>query len=381
MAVSSLLFRQANRIRLLKSGDAYFPALLQAISGAGSEICLESYIFADDDIGQRVVSALLEAVERGVMVRVLVDGFGAHDFAEGQAGQALQAAGAEVLVFRPKVVFYRLRRSRLRRMHRKLVVVDSRLAFLGGINIIDETTPPRLDYAVEIEGPVLFDIYKASRRLWRTVRLTHITRMPPASRAPVLNEACGDIEAAFVIRNNVLHRNDIENAYLEAINHAQKEIWIACAYFLPGRRFRQALYAAARRGVMVRLLLQGKMEYRLQYYATRALYGAFIRAGVRCFEYERSFLHAKVAVVDSRWVTIGSSNIDPFSLVLASEANVLINNENFAQELRHDLQDEMEQGAVEIGAGYRKSLAIRITSWLAYAVVRLLMSLSGVHTR
>jgi cardiolipin synthase len=147
------------------------------------------------------------------------------------------------------------------------------------------------------------------------------------------------------VRDNLRHRRDIERAYLDAIGAAREEIVLANAYFLPGRRFRRALRAAAGRGVRVTILLQGLVEYRLLHYATQALYGNLLAAGIRIFEYQRSFLHAKVAVIDHHWATVGSSNIDPFSLLLAREANVVVLDRRFAEDLEQSLAAAMRDGA------------------------------------
>jgi cardiolipin synthase len=189
----------------------------------------------------------------------------------------------------------------------------------------------------------------------------------------------GDIEAAFVLRDNLRHRGDIEEAYLDAIESATRDVILANAYFLPGRRFRHALMAAAARGVRVTLLLQGRVEYVMLHYATQALYGSLIAAGVRIVEYRRGFLHAKVAVVDGRWATVGSSNIDPFSLLLAREANVVVRDAGFAANLRDSLERAMIQGGVEIRREdlKRRPLLRRAANWFAYAAVRLAVGLTG----
>ena len=369
-------FLPGNQVTLLESGSAYFPALLAAIDGAAVEVHLETYIFADDATGRRVAAALAAAARRGVAVHVLVDGFGARGFVDGP-GRGLREAGAHVLVYRPEVAALRLRRHRLRRLHRKLAVVDGRIAFVGGINIIDDRdapgAEPRFDYAVRIEGPLLAPIHAGVHHLWQLVRWAALQRrqFEPACVVPDLAPR-GPVGAAFVIRDNLRHRRDIEDAYLEAIAAAREEIVIASAYFLPGRRFRHALADAAHRGVNVVVLLQGRVEYVLLHYATQALYGALLGAGIRIFEYRRSFLHAKVAVVDRHWATVGSSNIDPFSLLLAREANVVMRSGEFAGQLRDSLQRAMDAGAAEVRAEdmRRRPLLARAVSWLAYAAVR-----------
>ena len=153
-------------------------------------------------------------------------------------------------------------------------------------------------------------------------------------------------------RDNIRHRRDIENAYLDAIDSATDEIIIANAYFLPGRRIRQALAQAAARGVRVVLLLQGRVEYVLLHYASRALYGMLLGAGIEIYSYHKSFLHAKVAVIDGRWATVGSSNIDPFSLMLAREANVVAIDAGFAGTLRDSLLQAISEGSQQIMADH-----------------------------
>jgi len=377
-------FVPGNRITLLENGSDYFPALHTAIQAACSEIFLETYIFENDDTGRMISAALAAAAQRGVAVHVLVDGFGARDF-PARLMPALVAAGAQVLVFRPEIARFNFRRHRLRRMHRKLAVIDGRIAFVGGINIIDDMhiprhTPPRYDYAVSVEGPLLAQIRAAARKLWERVAWANIRHRTYTPNSPLAVLApCGDMSASFLVRDNVRHRRDIEDAYLEAIATARHEIILANAYFFPGLQFRHALLEAARRGVAVTVLLQGRVEYALLHYASQALYGALLQGGVRIFEYHRSFLHAKVAVIDNRWATVGSSNIDPFSLLLAREANVVVRDTGFANDLRRRLAAAMEQDAQELRDAdwRRKPWYARLTNWLAYSLVRMMIGVAG----
>lgn len=375
-----------NRLTLLNSGREYFPALLSALRTAEREIHLESYIFADDDIGNAVAGELVQAAQRGVQVRVLVDGFGARNFAADFESR-LTAAGVHIMLYRQELAgfSFRLQRHRLRRLHRKLVVVDGRVGFVGGINIVDDNNAPadlrpRYDYAVRAEGPVVAQIHAAARRMWEIVAWASLKRrfrLQPwvAAEAPPV----GDQAAAFLRRDNFRHRNDIANAYLDAIQTATDEILIANAYFLPGFRFRHALRDAAVRGVRISILLQGVSDHRLLRYATCALHGALIDDGIRVFEYRKSFLHAKVAVVDGAWATVGSSNIDPFSLLLAKEGNIVVRDARFATELRTSLIEAMAEGAEEIRADDLARIPVysRLLRWLSYGVVRLLVGLAG----
>jgi cardiolipin synthase A/B len=380
----TLTFVDGNRIGLLRSGAEYFPALEEAIGGARHEIYVATYIFAEDDAGHRIGTALVAAAARGVRVNVVVDGFGSRRLL-GRLREALAAGGIRLLEFRPDIYPWNFGRRRLRRMHRKVVVIDGRTAFVGGINIIDDMhtpghTPPRFDYAVQVEGPVLGAMHEQAEHLWNLVawaNLRHdwvVTRHTNADVAPK-----GYQSAAFVVRDNFRHRSDIEDAYLEAIERAEEEILIASAYFFPGRRFRRVLTQAAGRGVRVILLLQGRVEYVLLHYASRALYGALLDSGVEIQEYRRSFLHAKVAVVDGQWATVGSSNIDPFSLLLGREANLFVDDRRFAQELRESLYRAMESGAepVEPQRWHRQPLLRRIKIWIAYGIARVLIGVFG----
>ncbi len=377
-------FIPGNRLTLLNNGAEYFPALIGAIDGAKRDVHLESYLFENDDAGRAVVGAMVRAAQRGVTVRVLVDGFGAREFA-GEFQGLLLNAGVQTMIYRPEVAIFRLRRHRLRRLHRKLAVIDGEIAFVGGINVIDdlnhpELMAPRYDYAVRLEGPLLAPIQQAMRRLWELVlwaKLNRRYRFPKSSlRVPPVR---GEQTAAFLVRDNIRHRRDIEEAYLAAIAAADEEIILANAYFLPGRRFRKALQDAVRRKVRVTILLQGRVEYRLLHYATQALYSRLLNSGVRIFEYQRSFLHAKVAVIDRYWATVGSSNIDPFSLLLAREANVVVLDRKFAGQLHASLQRAMQRGAQELHEERwnRLSWHSRFVRWSSYQLMRLLVGLTG----
>jgi cardiolipin synthase len=375
-----------NRLTLLETGAAYFPALEAAIASARHEVYLETYIFADDATGRRIARALTEAAAQGVRTHVIVDGMTVKRYIGGIRDRLL-AANVSLGIYRPDIAPWDFSRTRLRRLHRKLAVIDGRVAFVGGINIIDDMhtpghTPPRYDYAIRIEGPLVGDIRAEADRLWRLVALSNFKQWwaapPAAAPAPA-----GFQRAAFVVRDNFRHRSDIEDAYLAAIESANEEIFLASAYFFPGVAFRRALIAAARRGVRVVVLLQKRVEYVLLHYASRALYGQLLDAGVQLHEYGTSFLHAKVAVVDGRWATVGSSNIDPLSLLLSREANVVVEDRRFAQELRERLIERIQSGAAPVSRPRwrKKPLGMRARIWIAYGVARLLIGWFGYASK
>jgi cardiolipin synthase len=385
-----------NRIALLRNGEQYFPALVEAIDAARTEVFVETYIYADDATGSMVTDALARAAARGVATHLLVDGFGARDFAP-HFRERLEQAKAELLVFRPAVSpwpFWK-QRSRLRRMHRKLASIDGAVAFVGGLNITDDydgpaPAPPRYDYAVRVEGPLAAQVRAEASRLWTRVAwatfgkrwrqwpgFAALSGRAPRRAMPVQRPEQGGKRAALVLRDSLRHRRDIENAYLRQIEAARSEVIIANAYFFPTRQFRRALVKAARRDIAVTLVLQGKSDHPLMFYASRAMYRPLLRAGVRIHEYYRSEMHAKVAVFDGRVATVGSSNIDPFSLGLAREANVFVDDVPFAAELRLSLNVAIEKESRRVPRTYWRRLGfmLKVRIWLSYRFAQLALSL------
>jgi len=377
-------FIGGNHLKLLRNGAEYFPALEVAIQNAQHEIYLETYIYQEDLIGRRIGNALKKAAHRGVKVYLLLDGFGSQDFSATFL-QGFQLAGVNVMFYRQKISPWTFKKNRLRRLHRKVVVIDGKVGFVGGINIIDdnnvpEEATPRVDYAVEIRGALLAPLLLSVQKLWKHLSWLQLRQVPQqyAQAQAKLDPKYKEVKAALVLRDNVLHRRDIEEAYLEAIANAKEEIIIANSYFVPGWRFRKALMDAADRGVSVKLLLQGRIEFMVML-ATHAFYSTFLAHGIEIYEYRKSFMHSKVAVIDRTWATVGSSNIDPFSLLLAREANVMVQDHFFAEELRASILQSLQDGATEISpqAWVRGNLRHRIFSWMVYGVLRIVLGVIG----
>jgi cardiolipin synthase len=393
------IFFSGNHIDLLVTGQEYFPSLLAAIEQAQSEIYLETYIFHDDATGLRVAEALAAAAQRGVTVRVTVDGFGSNNLVP-QLRTILKDADVEILVFRPERRFlgrnWSLSPRRIRRLHRKLVMIDRQTAFVGGINVLDDFVDhkghilqaPRFDFAVKIQGPLVATISVVMLNQWLRLNWRALLKadmgfgrsvarwwLHGAWRTPY----SGGVEASFVRRDNFRNRTSIERTYLRAIGRARHDLIISNAYFFPGRRFRKALFHAASRGVRVRLLLQGLVEYPLQYRASQSLYDDLLRAGIEIYEYQPSLLHAKVAVMDNDWATVGSSNLDPFSLLLAREANVVVRGHSFNARLRQALELAIEKDAQAIlpQRMARRPWHQRVYNWFAYGLLRLGVLLTG----
>lgn len=387
--------RTGHRLRLLEGSAEWFPALVAAIEAAHHEVWLETYIFDFTGASEAVAVALERAARRGVLVRVVVDGFGTP-LIPAAWRLRFRLAGVDWQVYAPVGSLGVLWPGSWRRLHRKLCVVDGKVAFCGGINILDDLhdpnhgalPAPRLDFAVEVLGPLVRDVQWAIAQVWQRVRAVH--SLDPHALADALrhrgdrargaaSDAAGPVRAALLLRDNLRHRSQIEKAYLRAIGRAQEEVLIANAYFVPGRKLRLALVRAARRGVRVTLLLQGRYEYFMQYYASRPVYESLLRAGVAIHEYSPSFLHAKVAVVDGHWATVGSSNLDPLSLLLAREANLVVEDPDFASRLRDRLMQAIAQHgqATDPEVYGRRPLRQRFLERLALVVMRIALLVQG----
>lgn len=351
-----------HELLLLEGTREFFPALIAAMDAAQTLVHFETYIFDFTGSGAELAEALLRAARRGVQTCVAVDGLGTGAVpAEWQ--QRFTEAGVQWRLYSPVNALALLLPTRWRRLHRKLCVVDGHVAFCGGINVLDDfhdpswgrLEAPRLDFAVRVTGPLVADAQQTMALLWRRLQAVHdLRRREPLQAVQDLLRDGGQrgagappgpscARAALLLRDNLRHRKRIERAYLKAIGAAHREVVIANAYFIPGRKLRNALVRAAQRGVRVQLLLQGRYEYFMQYHASRPVYGLLMDAGVEIHEYAPSFLHAKVAVIDGHWATVGSSNLDPLSLLLAREANVVVEDKAFAQQLRERLLRAMRE--------------------------------------
>ena len=403
---SQPVLKDGHQLKLLRGGKEFFPELIRAIDAARSHIQLETYIFDFHGDAAQVASALERAGTRGLRVWVVVDGVGTPHLSKDWRIR-FDKAGVEWRVYSPLGALGLLIPNRWRRLHRKLCVIDGHVAFCGGINILDDLydpqygtlKSPRLDFAVCATGALVQQVQEACTQLWWRLQAVRHVRQQNLSEAYSSLRAAGlhfpwthtspDLEknwmarAGVLLRDNVLHRSQIEKAYLKAIATARHEIVIANAYFLPGRKLRQALVHAASRGVKVRLLLQGRYEYFMQYHAARPVYRQMLASGVEIFEYSQSFLHAKVAVIDAYherpWATVGSSNLDPLSLLLAREANVVVADGHFAQALHEALTQAMHdesQPVMPVNLSERSQI-LRALDWMAIGLMRFAIWLTG----
>ena len=330
-------WQRGNQIELLENGEAYFPRVFDALRVAQREILLETFILFEDKVGHALQRILIEAAQRGVNVVVSLDGFGCGELSPSFLGELAQA-GVTVQMFDPASKTLGVRTNWFRRLHRKIVVVDATVAFIGGINFSadhlgDFGPEAKQDYAVQVTGPAVADLHHfALAQSGRQVRTRRGWRRRQ-QRPPLWSTDNADGLVRLIYRDNVQHRDDIEEAYIHALSKAQKRVVIANAYFFPGYRLLREIRNAARRGVHVQLIMQGQPDVLLAKLAARMLYDYLLKDGVVIHEYCQRPLHGKVALVDDEWSTVGSSNLDPLSLSLNLDANVLIRDRAFNQQL------------------------------------------------
>jgi len=377
-----LHFVEGNRLRLLRNGSAAYPEMLSAIAAAEQQILLEMYWFGSDTIGQKFAAALADAARRGVEVAVIFDAVGSVGASDEMFAE-LSRAGVQVIEFNPIAPWkQRFRLSRLtRRDHRKILVVDGQTGFTGGINIadywlsLDEGGAGWRDDMLRIDGPAVAGLCDCFARVWERLRGRKL-RMPDALLAPPPPASGRRTNAAAVrvLGQRFLRtQREISRAYSHYLRGAKRRIFIANSYFVPDGRVLRALARAARRGVDVRIIVPGQSDVDIVRHASRAVWGRLLRAGVRIFEWEESVLHAKTAVVDGVWSTIGTFNFDYMSLRMNLEVNVSVLDERFAERLEASFLEDFERCREVLPVDFRfRPLGQRLLEYLAYRLRKFL---------
>jgi cardiolipin synthase A/B len=365
-----------NRVALLRDGYQAYPAMLAAIQEARQTVCLETYILRDDTSGLRFINALIERAQAGVLVLLMYDFWGSQVSEETLA--RLADAGVKVKAFGPVRFTHRLGRIAarlLRRNHRKSLTVDGVVGFTGGLNIANDYAAVEdggagwRDTHVRVVGPSAADLERLFLATWRQHR-------GPAFDAARFDRppAAAQTRLRIVGNDFPIDRKGIRRAYLEAFDRATSSIYLTHAYFLPPARMLKALTHAARRGVRVAVIVAATTDVKLVLYATRGLYARLLKAGIEVYEWQAGrVLHAKTAVSDGRWGTVGSSNLDPMSLRNNLEVNALILDAQFARALERLFLDDLLhctrvtlEGVRAWGLGTRllSFVATRLRRWL-----------------
>ena len=384
-------YSHGNQLSLLHRGEQFFPALIDACESALVEIYIETYIFALDATGLRVKTALLNAARRGVAVQLIVDWLGTGDDTIEHLRAELEPAGVRVVVFNPWF------KRGIVRMHRKIAVIDQRIAFLGGLNINDDliaddgSAAPlpaaRWDFAVGVSGPLVQAIHAEVLAQWERLEPRPLITRLQSIRAYVSNRqawrAVEVAEAAFVVRDNLRNRQAIQRALLQALGRARSSALLVTPYFAPGHKLRKAMIHAAQRGVEVVLLI-GVGQFVMQDAVAQSFYPRLVRAGVTIVEYRHTQLHGKLAVIDGEWATVGSSNFDGLSLFVNHEANIVVRDSAFAKSLQQMIREAVVEGVVITAADVAQlSLPRRVWNRFAYGLYRLVLQALtlGSYTR
>ncbi len=384
-------YSHGNQLSLLHRGEQFFPALISACDTAQDTIYIETYIFALDATGLRVTAALIDAARRGVTVQLVVDWLGTGDETITQLRSELEPAGVQILAFNPWF------ERGITRMHRKIAVIDQRIAFLGGLNINDDLfsddgsaqplPAPRWDFAVSISGPLVQTIHGEVLAQWARLGSLPLTTRLRSFRSYVSHRqplrTLQVAEAAFVVRDNLRNRKAIQRALLQALGRARRSALLVTPYFAPGRKLRKAMVHAAQRGVEVVLLI-GVGQFVMQDAVAQSFYPRLVRAGVTIVEYRLTQLHGKLAVIDGEWATVGSSNFDGLSLFVNHEANIVVRDAVFAADLQRMIRDAVAEGVVITPADVmRLSLPRRLWNRFAYGLYRTVLQVLtlGSYTR
>ncbi|MGW8246566.1 MAG: phospholipase D-like domain-containing protein [Acidiferrobacterales bacterium] len=339
-------WRGGNSVELLVDGDQYFPAMLSAIGQATKSVMLEMYLFESGAVANEFIAILCGAAERSVEVKVLLDGFGSLKLLDADRRRMIDA-GIELRFYNP--LHYKKLQKNIARDHRKILIVDDQIAFVGGAGITDEFDPPLehkkmwRETMSRIRGPVIGDWRQLFDRVW--TESGHKKNEAPVPAATP--SATGQMRARVTVSRGRLIRH-LYHSLLRRINQSDQQLWICTAYFQPSRRLRRAIRRAAARNIDVRLLLPGpETDHPRVRIAGRRFYTRLLKAGVRIFEFQDRVLHSKVVLCDD-WVSIGSSNFDGWNLRWNLEANQEVEDREFCAKTREMFENDFRQ-SIEVG--------------------------------
>jgi cardiolipin synthase A/B len=373
-------FTAANKVQLIRGGKQYFNLLVKLINTAAESIHIQTYIFDDDETGRMVAAALTAAAKRKVTVYLLVDGYASQVMSKSFIHQ-LRAAGIQFRFFEP------LLKSKYfyfgRRMHHKIVVVDMRFALVGGVNIANRYNdlpgkPAWLDFALFVEGPIAQELCILCWKSWN--KYPPNMGITPCDERKIEFPVSMDYKSDVRMRRNdwVRRKNEISSTYIDMLRNAKTEVTILCSYFLPGSIIRRQIVNAIKRGVRIKVIASGYSDIVLAKFAERWLYDWLLRSKVELYEYQKNILHAKLAICDTDWITIGSYNINDISAYASIELNLDVRNQLFVQEVKHTLESIVTNDCIEITKENHlatKNIFKQFARWLSYWFIRVIFYL------
>ncbi len=367
-------FTNNNKIQLVHGGKEYFDLLLQLIGQATDTIHLQTYIFGNDATGHRVADALKTAAKKGVKVYLLADGYASQSMPQTFI-DALCDAGINFRFFEPLIKSKHFYFGR--RLHHKIFVADAQYGLTGGVNIADRYNdvagqPAWLDFGLYAEGEIAKEMCVLCWKTWKGFPVK--TRKAPCTITQPINFKGAEPTAVRMRRNDwVLRKNQISGTYFEMLRHAQSHITIVCSYFLPGKIIRNLLSNAAKRGVKIKVVTAGPSDVAIAKHAERWMYDWLLRNNIELYEYQPAVLHAKVAVCDGAWFTIGSYNINNISAYASVEMNLDVRSQRYSKELESMIDVIIQNDSIAITNEAHlktKNYFKQFVQWCSYQLIR-----------
>ncbi|MEO6949633.1 MAG: phospholipase D-like domain-containing protein [Ginsengibacter sp.] len=368
-------YTASNRVKLTRGGKQYFDLLLQLIHEARESIHIQTYVYEDDQTGKLVAAALKEAVSRNVAVHLMADGYASQGLSKSFIDE-LRIGGVNFRFFEP---IFRSRNLYVgRRLHHKVVVIDSQYALVGGLNIADRYNdlpgiPAWLDFALYVEGEIANELCVYCWKTWNGFLPN--TSTPPCKETvnfvlPLENKCDVRMRRNDWLRNN----NEITATYIEMLRNAKKEVTILGSYFLPGNVLRMQMRKAIKRGVVIRVIATSQSDVMLAKNAERWLYDRLLRKGIELYEYQTNILHGKIAVCDDEWMTVGSYNINNISTYASIELNLDVRSPAFAKKVRETLDEIIANDCILITSAYHtktNNIFKQFIRWFSYQFIRI----------
>ena len=377
-------FSARNTVKLIHGGNEYFNLLFQLINNATESIHLQTYIFEADETGEEIVAALTSAAQRNVVVYLLADGYASQALTD-RFISGLKKAGINFRFFEPifksKYFYFG------RRMHHKIFVADAKFALVGGINISNRYNdmpgkPAWFDFALFVEGDISKDLCVLCWKTWNGFPV--VMDITPCEKKQLLFDFDDQNTSRVRMRRNdwVRGKNEISATYIEMLRHAKSHITIMCSYFLPGKIIRRLLSSAAKRGVVIKVIIAGPSDVKIAKYAERWMYDWLLRNNIALYEYQPSVLHSKIAVCDSEWLTIGSYNINNISTYASIELNLDVRNAALANDTSNKLDSIIENNCISINKNvnaHANNIMVQFIRWSSYQLIRVMFYLATFY--
>ena len=365
-----------NSVQLIRGGYAYFELLEKIISDAKEIIHLQVYIFSEDETGKRIAAALMAAARRKVQVYLIADGYASQSISAGFI-QQLTDSGINFRFFEP--IFKGSNFYFGRRLHHKMVVVDNVIAMVGGVNISNHyndmpNEQAWLDFALYTSGDIVKELCALCWKTWKGYKKGAIE--PCIQPSLPLDHVPGAMAANVRMRRNdwVRRKNQISKTYIEMMRNSDSHISILCSYFIPGNIIRKNIKRAVARGVKIKVILAGKSDLIVAKNAERFMYDWLLRNNIEIYEYQNNILHGKIAVCDSKWMTIGSYNLNDISEYASIELNLDVSNATFAKKVEQTLEEIIANDCTQVTRESHiktKNVAKQFFRWVSFELFRL----------